>query len=46
MSFAQETKASLAALSDAMKHDCCRRAALYGIMYAMKELKIFAWVVR
>ena len=34
MSFAQETKASLAALSDAMKHDCCRRAALYGIMYA------------
>ncbi len=33
MSFAQETKANLVAASEAMKHDCCRRAALYGILY-------------
>ncbi len=34
MSFAQETKTNLVALSDAMKHDCCRKAELYGIIYA------------
>lgn len=33
MSFAQETKANLVAMSEVMKHDCCRRAALYGILY-------------
>lgn len=33
MSFSQETKANLVAVSEAMKHDCCRRAALYGILY-------------
>lgn len=33
MSFAQETKSALVKLSEAMKHDCCRRAALYGILY-------------
>ncbi len=33
MSFAQETKANLVAASEAMKHDCCRRAVLYGILY-------------
>lgn len=32
MSFAHETKASLVAQSEAMKHDCCRRAELYGIL--------------
>lgn len=34
MSFAQETKAGLVTLSESMKHDCCRRAALYGMLYA------------
>ncbi len=34
MSFAQDTKASLVELSESMKHDCCRRAALYGMLYA------------
>lgn len=34
MSFAQETKAGLAASSESSKHDCCRRATLYGILYA------------
>ncbi len=33
MSFARETKASLCALSLTLKHDCCRRAQLYGILY-------------
>jgi len=33
MSFAQETKANLVTMSEAMKHDCCRRAALYGMLY-------------
>ncbi len=34
MSFAQETKNNLVNLSDAMKHDCCRRAELYGILFS------------
>lgn len=34
MSFAQETKAGLAALSETVKHDCCKRAELYGILYS------------
>lgn len=34
MSFALDTKANLAAISDTMKHDCCRRAELYGILWA------------
>lgn len=34
MSFAQETKAALCVLSDTVKHDCCKRAELYGILYA------------
>lgn len=34
MSFAQETKAGLVSLSDGIKHDCCRRAGLYGIVYS------------
>lgn len=33
MSFAQQTKASLVAVSESMKQDHCRRAALYGILY-------------
>ncbi len=32
MSFAKETKASLISLSENLKHDCCRRAELYGIL--------------
>lgn len=34
MSFAQETKASLVAASEGLKHDCCRRSLLYGIIYS------------
>lgn len=34
MSFSQEIKSGLAALSEGLKHDCCRRAELYGILYA------------
>lgn len=33
MSFAKQTKASLVKLSQSLKHDCCRRAELYGILY-------------
>ncbi|MCI8388468.1 MAG: DNA-binding protein WhiA [Clostridiales bacterium] len=32
MSFAHDTKASLVTQSEALKHDCCRRAELYGIL--------------
>lgn len=32
MSFALDTKAALAAQSEGLKHDCCRRAELYGIL--------------
>lgn len=32
MSFSHETKIALAALSESMKHDCCKRAELYGIL--------------
>ena len=32
MSFSHETKLALAALTDSSKHDCCKRAALYGIL--------------
>lgn len=34
MSFAQETKTALTALSETVKHDCCKRAELYGILYS------------
>lgn len=34
MSFAHETKAALVSLSEGMKHDCCKRAELYGILWA------------
>ncbi len=34
MSFAHETKESLIAQSDALKHDCCRKCELYGILFA------------
>ncbi len=34
MSFAQETKVSLIAHSESVKHECCRKAELYGILYA------------
>ncbi|MBQ8250176.1 MAG: DNA-binding protein WhiA [Clostridia bacterium] len=34
MSFAKDTKASLVSLSESMKHDCCRRSQLYGILWA------------
>lgn len=33
MSFAKQTKASLVKFSGTVKHDCCRRAELYGILY-------------
>ncbi len=33
MSFAKQTKASLVKLSQALKHDCCRKSELYGILY-------------
>jgi DNA-binding protein WhiA len=32
MSFALDTKASLVVFSEGLKHDCCRRAELYGIL--------------
>ena len=34
MSFAKETKTGLAELARAAKHDCCRRAGLYGILFS------------
>ena len=34
MSFSHETRAALAEASDSMKHDCCRRALLYGVLYS------------
>lgn len=34
MSFSQEIKSGLVALSEGLRHDCCRRAELYGILYA------------
>ncbi len=34
MSFAHETKTGLVAHSEGLKHDCCRKAELYGILYA------------
>ncbi len=34
MSFSHEIKSGLVALSEGLKHDCCRRAELYGILYA------------
>ena len=34
MSFAQETKTALVSHSEGLKHDCCRKAELYGILYA------------
>ncbi len=34
MSFSQEIKSGLAALSGGLRHDCCRRAEIYGILYA------------
>lgn len=34
MSFAHETKTALAAASETVKHDCCRRSMLYGILYS------------
>ena len=34
MSFAKDTKASLVLLSESVKHDCCRRSELYGILWA------------
>ncbi len=33
MSFAKQTKASLVRFSQSLKHDCCRKAELYGILY-------------
>ena len=32
MSFAHETKIGLVSLAEGLKHDCCRRAGLYGIL--------------
>jgi len=34
MSFAHKTKSQLVSQSQAMKHDCCRKAELYGILWA------------
>lgn len=34
MSFSHEIKSGLVALSEGLKHDCCKRAELYGILYA------------
>ncbi len=34
MSFAQETKAGLVSASEGLKHECCRKAELYGIIYS------------
>ena len=34
MSFSRQTKANLVSLSEAVKHDCCRRSELYGILWA------------
>ena len=34
MSFAHETKSALAAASLLLKHDCCKRSELYGILYS------------
>lgn len=34
MSFAQETKAGLVSASEGQKHECCRKAELYGILYS------------
>ena len=33
MSFAAETKSALLSQSEGMKHDCCRKSLLYGILY-------------
>ena len=34
MSFSKETKLCLISASESLKHDCCRRAELYGILYS------------
>jgi len=34
MSFAHETKSALVSSSLLLKHDCCKRAELYGILYS------------
>ena len=34
MSFAYETKSALVTASGSIKHDCCKRSELYGILYA------------
>ncbi len=34
MSFAHETRAALAVTSEGIKHDCCRRSLIYGILYS------------
>lgn len=33
MSFSQEIKSGLIALSEGIRHDCCRRSELYGILF-------------
>ncbi len=34
MSFSHETKLGLVNLSETMKHECCKRAVLYGILFS------------
>ncbi len=36
MSFSADVRANLLDISNSLKHDCCKRATLYGILYAAR----------